>query len=225
MTFLEKRLSIIGDIQEAAENGARLRKSCQLVGLTLRTFQRWQKSDEGDKRPNGFTSHPKTLTISEKENIINVCNSEEYAHLTPNEIVPILAEKGQYLASESTFYKVLRQAKLLKHRLNSKPPRKNKRPPVLTATGPNQVWSWDITYLKSSVRGLFFYLYLFMDIWSRKIVGWTVEEIESGEIASNMIEQLCIDNNIESIYLHSDNCKLKHSPSESPQNQNAIYPG
>lgn len=205
MTSLGERTQIVNDIKEASRNGARLRKSCEVVGITLRTFQRWIRAKDGDQRPNAVKVNPKTLTKEEKKEIIKICNSNEYSHLTPNEIVPKLAETGIYIASESSFYKVLREEKLLKHRSNCKPVRVLDKPAALVATGPNQVWSWDITYLKTSVRGIYFYLYLFMDIWSRKIVGWTIEESENGELASKIVERICIEHDIDSIYLHSDN--------------------
>ena len=158
-----------------------------------------------DLRSTVIKKSSKELSQYEKDKILSICNHEEYQNMHPNEIVPILAEKGIYLASETTFYKILRENKMLKHRSNSKPKKNIPAPAELTATGPNQVFSWDITYLKTHVRGLYFYLYLFMDIWSRKIVGWTIEECESGEIASECIKNICIENNIETVWLHSDN--------------------
>ncbi len=88
-------------------------------------------------------------------------------------IVSKLADDGVYLASESSFYKVLKENKLLVHRGRTKPKTKQK-PKGMTATEVNQVYSWDITYLKTSVRGRFYYLYMFMDVFSRKIVGYKV---------------------------------------------------
>jgi len=205
MTGIELRQNVTKDITNASNDGARLSMACKIVGISIRTFQRWLQSNAPDMRTIIKKSHPKALTDEEKKQIISICVSDEYSDMTPNEIIPRLAEKGLYVASESAFYKVLRENKLLKYRENSKPPRKLNRPPELIADGPNQVWSWDITYLKTNVSGLYFYLYLFMDIWSRKIVGWSEELVESGEIASRLVEELCIANNIESIYLHSDN--------------------
>jgi transposase InsO family protein len=125
--------------------------------------------------------------------------------MTPNEIIPILAEKGEYYASESTFYRVLRERGLLTHRSDSKPANSVNKPEELKATGPNQVWSWDITFLKTYIKGVYYYLYLFMDVWSRMIVGWSVQESEDGEIASEIIKQICKEKGIEQVYLHSDN--------------------
>lgn len=207
MIELSDRKIIIKDIYIAVTNGARLEKACRIIDLSIRTVQRWRKNEVGDRRKTAKKFSPKTLTESEKNQILDICNSNEYCELTPNEIVPILAEKGQYIASESMFYRVLKENKLLKHRENTKLRIKKSGPIELIADGPNQVLSWDITYLRTSIKGIFYYLYIFMDVWSRKIVGWTVEERESGEIASNLIESICIENGLESIYLHSDNGK------------------
>jgi len=93
----------------------------------------------------------------------------------------------------------------LKHRSNSRPCRHRKKPEELLATGPNQVWSWDITYLSSIVKGIYYYLYLFEDIWSRAIVGWAVHTNESAENAAEAMEKICAANNIKEVRLHSDN--------------------
>lgn len=205
MTSLDERIKVVNDIDFAINDGARTNKACDIVDISVRTFRRWKKDEKGDLRPTAIKSSPKALTLKEKKKIIEFCNSEEFCDMSPNQIVPILAQRGIYIASESSFYKVLKQNKLLKHRENSKHPKKIIKPDGLIASGPLQVLSWDITYLRTSVKGTFFYLYLFMDIWSRKIVGWTIANSESGDIAAQMITTICIENNIDSINLHSDN--------------------
>ena len=133
--------------------------------------------------------------------------AEATTFLTPGEqIVPRLADQGAYIASESSFYRVLHQADQLKHRAPSKPAA-SKRPAEYVATGPNQVWSWDITYLKSTVRGQFFYLYMIMDVWSRKIVAATVFDREDSTYSSWLFNQTCADIGIDpqGLVLHSDN--------------------
>jgi transposase InsO family protein len=120
------------------------------------------------------------LSEKEKQAIVEVSNSPAYRDLSPWQMVARLADAGQYLGSESSFYRVLKQNQLLSHRQSSKP-RVSRRPKDLLARHPNEVWSWDITYLNSPVRGAYYYLYLVEDIFSRMIVGWTVEELESAE--------------------------------------------
>jgi len=121
--------------------------------------------------------------------------------------VPRLADQGRYLASESTFYRVLRAANQLAHRRSERPAQARTKPRALSATAPNQLYSWDITYLPASVRGQFYYLYLFLDIFSRKIVGWQVYETESSELASALLRDLCHREQItpKQLTLHADN--------------------
>lgn len=135
-----------------------------------------------------------------------IANSEKYRDLNPHQIVPRLADDGQYIASESSFYRLLRTEKLMAHRSKSKP-RINHPPRSLVASSSNCVWSWDITYLPSGIKGKYYYLYMVEDIFSRYIVGWCVKEIECSDLASLLIEQCCISQSIEKhqIHLHSDN--------------------
>ena len=205
MTNLEERVKIVKDVTCAIENNARVKKACEVIYLSHKTYLRWKQNNQGDLRPIATKTNPNALTHQEKELIVSTCTSAEFKDMTSNEIVPILAERGTYIASESTFYKVLKENKLLKHRENTLVPQKRIHPPELIATGPNQVYSWDITYLRTNIKGLFFYLYFFMDVWSRKIVGWTIEDHESGEVASNQIKKICLENNISNVKLHSDN--------------------
>jgi putative transposase len=146
------------------------------------------------------------LSDQEREQIMAVANSDEFAYLPPNQIVPQLADRGEYIASESTFYRVLREAGQLQHRQASRPAAVQK-PRPLEASTPNQVYSWDITYLKTTIRGMFLYLYLFMDIYSRKIVGWQVYEHESSEWAADIVRDIAQREGLtpEQITLHSDN--------------------
>jgi putative transposase len=132
-------------------------------------------------------------------------NTPEYATKPPGQIVPDLADKGIYLASESTFYRILRKRKLLKHRGRMRP-RQSKSPTTHIATSPNQVWTWDITYLPGPVRGIYFKLYLILDIYSRKIVAWEIWDEERAEYAAQLIRQAKARENVKgALVLHSDN--------------------
>jgi transposase InsO family protein len=179
-----------------------------LLGIAPRTLQRWRQNDEllGDARRTRSYVPANKLSDQEREQIIAVANSDEFAHLPPNQIVPQLADRGEYMASESTFYRVLREAGQLQHRQASRPATTHK-PKPLEANAPNQVYSWDITYLQTTIRGIFLYLYLFMDIYSRKIVGWQVYEHESSEWAADILRDITQREGItsEQVTLHSDN--------------------
>lgn len=203
---IEERILSIELINEACRSGARKKKACEVLGISLRTFERWQKNNELiDKRQSAKKIPKNKLTTDEIKMILHVSNSVEYSNLPPCKIVPILADKGKYIASESSFYRVLRQADQIKHRGFTKP--KIHKKPVLVAQDKNYIWSWDITYLPSQVRGIYFYLYFIMDIYSRKIVGWSIHEQESSYHASRLIEQCCADEKVkkEQLVLHSDN--------------------
>ena len=194
-------------VAEAAEAGARRHMACRVLGVSVRTLQRWEKEPtRGDQR-RGPKSKPKnSLSEAEKMLIIAVSTSPRFRDLSASQIVPILADAGVYIASEASFYRVLRENKLLAHRNRAKPS-VNSKPKEYVVTGPNQVWSWDITYLRSSVRGKFYYLYLVVDVYSRMIVGWAVHEEESAELASALIVEACLRHGVdfEKLILHSDN--------------------
>lgn len=204
--MLERAQTIVL-IQEATTAGARRHKSCELLGLTLRTLERWEK-EEGtqDKRALAARVVANKLTEAQRDLVLATANSATYQHLPPSKIVPLLADDGQYVASESTFYRILRAEKQLTHRLASRPA-KHKRPEAYEAHAPNQVWSWDISYLPTQVRGIYFYLYFIMDIYSRKIVGWSIHEKEDSTHASMLMKQACLDEKVKAdqLVLHSDN--------------------
>ena len=159
-----------------------------------------------DKRKQAIHSPANKLSEVERSMILTIANNQKYQNLPPCKIVPMLADEGRYVASESTFYRVLRDENQLAHRQLTKSA-KHHKPTPHEASGPNQVWSWDISYLPTQVRGLYFYLYMIVDIYSRKIVGWSIHEVESSEHAASLIKQACLDEKIErkQIVLHSDN--------------------
>jgi transposase InsO family protein len=204
------RRNTIELIEEAMANGATQAKACEALGLSARTYQRWTREGgvETDGRPGAKRAAPANkLSVAEREQILDICNCPPYASLPPSQIVPALADQGVYLASESSFYRVLHDADQLHRRGKAQAPRKVQKPKAHRADGPNQVWSWDITYLASTVLGMFFRLYLVMDIYSRKIVAWEVHESESAEHAATLIEKACWAEHIrrDSLVLHSDN--------------------
>ena len=164
------QLSLV--INEACKAGARKEKACELLGITPRTLQRWVKGSSiiEDQRKYREQAPGTKLTPEERNAILAACNLPEYGSLPPSQIVPSLADIGIYLASESSFYRVLREEGQLKHRGKAKP-RTVVKPEPYVATGPNQVWTWDITYLSTAIKRYFYNLYMIMDIFSRKIVG------------------------------------------------------
>lgn len=197
-------------IQEANQNGARLAQACQELNISVRTYERWV-SGEGhvkkDQRPLIQRPEPKNkLTTKEKEAILETVKKEEYSDLPPSQIVPKLADEGTYIASESSFYRILREENMQHHRGRSERPKK-RVPESHVATAPNQVWTWDITWLNGPVLGLYYRLYLILDLFSRKIVGWEVWESETAAYAEKLIKKAVMKENIQGrpLVLHSDN--------------------
>lgn len=203
-----ERLEIIELVNQARSAGARQDKACDVIGISAKTLQRWQQQNhEQDGRIQAQHAPKNKLTERERQRIIQVANEAEFAHLAPTQIVPKLADKGLYLASESTFYRVLNEHNELKHRSKSKPARKVSKPQALIALTSNQIYTWDITYLPTQIKGIFFYLYLVLDIYSRKIVGWQIHNEELSVLAADLMIDICQREGIErhQVTLHSDN--------------------
>lgn len=195
-------------IDEAKHAGARQEKACEVVGIAGRTYQRWQHTGFQDQRQVVEKQPVNQLADEERQQIIEICNQEEFRSQSPKQIVPVLADRGIYIASESTFYRVLRAEDMLHHRGRTQSPKPSAKPRACVATGANQVWSWDITYMASAIKGMFFYLYLFMDIYSRKIVGWEVFETETSEQAAQVLRKARMAEMIapnQEVILHADN--------------------
>ena len=198
---------IIDLIDKAVKSGARLKKAAATMGLSARTIIRWRHQSGGqDQRKGPSTAPVNKLSEQERQKILDISNSAPFRDLSPKQIVPKLADQGVYLASESSFYRVLKEHKMLTHRQSSKPA-VSRCPKEHLATGPCQVWSWDITYLRTSVRGLFFYLYMIVDVWSRKMIAAQVFAEESMDHSSILLAQACLIHGVrpEELVLHSDN--------------------
>ena len=200
-------------INEAVSSGASLTKACKELGVDERTYYRWiqLKKETGsydDLRPKTERKEPANkLSPEERKTVIETVNKPKYASMPPCELVPALADEGIYIGSESTIYRILREEKMQNHRGRSEAPKRN-HPTTYSADAPNQVWMWDITYLNGPHRGMFYYLYLFSDLYDRNIVGWEVFETESAEHASELIRRICLKQqrlSVEPLVLHSDN--------------------
>lgn len=211
MTSASDRAIIIELVDEAVRAGARQSKACEELGLTTRTLQRWTHptATGTDKRPHASRPVPKhKLTDEEETLIIKTINQSEFASKPPGQIVPILADQGIYLASESSFYRVMHRHGQQHHRGKTKKAANNLKSSHC-ATSCNQVWTWDITYLPGPIKGMHYYLYLIIDIFSRDIVGWEVWEEESAEYASRLVRKAFMNQKLKSckhpLVLHSDN--------------------
>lgn len=197
-------------INEAVTAGARRAKACAALEISDRTLRRWTKDGQihADRRPLVLRPEPANkLSAAECAAVLEVCNSKEFASLPPSQIVPKLADQGRYLASESSFYRILRADGQQHHRGRAKPPVRRKPPTSYQASAPCEVWTWDITWMPGPVAGLFFYLYLIVDIFSRKIVGWEVHEREGAELAAVLIRRAVLAEGCiaRPLVLHADN--------------------
>ena len=209
MISLPQRETVMLLLHEAMTAGARQSQTCDLMGISPKTIQRWMKPKnlQDDGRKKRVFKPANKITEAERQQLISAVNSDEFAAMTPHQMVPILAERGEYMASERTIYRVLRQEGQLTHRQASRPRRRARhKPDALCATGPGQVLSWDITYLKTTVVGQFFYLYLFVDIFSRKIVGWQIHADESSRLAAHRVQDIARREgyNKHPVHIHSD---------------------
>jgi putative transposase len=201
----EDRQTAVVLIREAVESGARKWKACEVLEISVSTCCRWEHDGIVDRRKGSVKTVVRKLTLEERREILEVSCAKRFRDLSPHHIVPILAEEGRYIASESTFYRVLRSEAMVNHREDSKRRSSAGQPSELVATGPNQVWSWDITWLRSEIRGLYYYCYMIKDIWKKDIVAWEIHEHESVEVAAAMFRRLKLKRNLHGVRLHSDN--------------------
>jgi len=213
MIGLEDRQSLARGIDVAHSAGARLHLACEIAGIDLRTLQRWKAHDglvAGDGRPQAVRPVPShALSAAERAELLRVANEPRFAAVPPARIVPMLADEGVYLASESSFSRVLRAQGQSAHRGRAKAPRAVRPPTTHIATAACAVWCWDMTYLPASVIGLWFHLYLILDLYSRKIVGWEVHDSDDAEHAAHLVRRTALAEGIAALstkpVLHGDN--------------------
>jgi transposase InsO family protein len=213
MIALEDRRSLAQDIDIAHKAGARLRLACDIAGIDERTLQRWKAHEglvQGDGRPQAVHATPShALSSDERAKVLSVANEPRFASVPPARIVPMLADEGVYIASESSFARVLRAAGQNARRGRAKAPKAVRPPTTHIASGPRQVWCWDMTYLPAVVMGMWFHLYLILDLYSRKIVGWEVHDSDHSDHAAHLVRRTALAEGIAALtdkpVLHGDN--------------------
>ena len=213
MIGLEDRQALAQDIHSAHTAGARLKLACETAGIELRTLQRWKAHEGlvgGDGRPQAVRPVPgHALSQAERAQLLCVANEPRFAAVPPARIVPMLADEGVYLASESTFSRVLREHGQSAHRGRAKAPKAVRPPTTHIASAVRQVWCWDMTYLPAPVMGRWFYLYLILDLYSRKIVGWEVHDTDQADYATHLVRRTALAEGIAALsskpVLHGDN--------------------
>ncbi|MGF6792595.1 transposase InsO family protein [Paraburkholderia sp. 35.1] len=149
------------------------------------------------------------LSPQERANVLRVASEPRFADMPPARIVPMLADEGVYIASESTFARVLREHGQMTRRGRARTPSSARPPTTHVATAPRQVWCWDMTYLPATVTGRWFHLYMILDLYSRKIVGWEVHDSDAAEHAAHLVRRTALSEGIAVLetrpVLHGDN--------------------
>jgi putative transposase len=210
MTSAQERKNILLHTNKAHRDGASWHRIADSIGLSARTLKRWRLHAEPQEDGRQHAKRPsptQALSQLERRLIIETANQPEFASLPPSQIVPILAERGEYIASESTFYRVLKERNMLKHRGKARAPQKRKEPTTLHASAIGQVWTWDITWLPTTVNGQFYKLYVVMDLYSRKIIGWEIYEHENSDNSREVLNKAIASECRSPVYLHGDNGK------------------
>jgi putative transposase len=190
--------------------GASIYKACEELEISIRTYQRWTEGEgvKEDQRPHATRPEPANKILpAEVDLLLSIINLPGYMSLPPSQIIPSLADKGIYIMSESSLYRYMRAHNMQHHRGRSKA-RSSTPKSTHSATGPNQVWMWDITYIPGPIKGMHYYLYMMIDLFSRKIVGWEIWPEESADHASQLILRATLAENVkrdDMLVLHSDN--------------------
>jgi len=177
--------------------------ACRALSIPRATFYRWEKPQEAvAPPPRGAV---RALSPEEHRLVLSLLNQERFADLAPAQVYATLLDEGRYLCSIRTMYRVLKQnAQVRERRAQLRHPRYPA--PELLATGPNELWSWDITKLKGPAKWTYFYLYVILDVFSRYVVGWMVAYRESASLANQLIAQTCARQGIREgqLTIHAD---------------------
>lgn len=189
--------------------------ACEALGVPRATFYRHtgNRVPATDGRKSTPLIPPLALSSAERQTVVDILHSERFQDKAPYEVYATLLDEGQYHCSIRTMYRILStEHGCVKERRRGHQ-RNHYKKPELLATGPNQVWSWDITKLKGPVKWTYFYLYVILDIFSRYVVGWMVAHREQDALAKRLIEHSCIKQNIQAgqLTIHADRGSSMHS--------------
>lgn len=194
-------IEIVEDLSQCVP----VRRACQAIGLSHHAFYRSRRIGQVRAPAKDTPGSRRALNCEEKAQVRSTLNSERFADQAPREIYATLLDEGTYLCSVSSMYRILRENQEVCERRNQlRHPAFAK--PELLATGPNQVWTWDITKLLGPVKWTYFYLYVLLDLFSRFVVGWLIAPRESTELAEVLIAETCTRQNIQpqQLTLHAD---------------------
>lgn len=188
-------------------------RACRAFGVSERTLRHRRQAADGrlpvrasEAKPRAqWEPHPAKLSAAEQDEVVALLCSEEFADLAPAQVYATLLDDGVYLCSERTMYRLLHERDLVRERRRGHR-RRPREVPRVHATGPNQCWSYDISRLAGPVARSWFYLYVVIDIFSRKIVAWTIDTVESDTVVKALINRACAREGIDAdqLVLHSD---------------------
>jgi putative transposase len=179
-------------------------RACEALGISRATLYRQTQLAKPATAPMRAPS-PRRLSDLERQAVLDVLHSEEFVDQPPTEVYARLLSRGVYLASIRTIYRVLAAYGESLERRAQRGPMKHAKP-TLTATAPNQVWTWDITKLRGPLPGVFYFLYAVLDLFSRMTVGWLLAERESAELAEHLFAETVARHSVEpgSVVVHAD---------------------
>lgn len=205
------RLPIIEAIDIAVLAKARLSMACKSIGLCERRLRRWKKAESGDARVGGYRALTQRLSELEKDAIIDALESPGMLELPLKVAHATLMDNGVYIASPSSFTRVVALRRPKRVSACGRP--QVRKRPELAATGPGQVWCWDITWLNAAQAGKYFYLYMAIDMFSRKVVAWEVHAKEDGRFARELFADTIFSEGIAEnrLIIHADNGKPMRS--------------
>jgi len=181
-------------------------KACQALGVPRsRVYRERMAKREAEAKDPVSRAHPRALNPAEKSKVRETLNSERFQDQAPREVYATLLDEGEYLCHWRTMYRILDEFAEVRERRNQLT-HPNYQKPELLATGPNQVWSWDITKLLGPVKWTYYYLYVILDIYSRYVVGWMIAPQESAALARELVQQSCEKQDIQAdqLTLHAD---------------------
>ena len=179
--------------------------ACQALGVSRAGFYRRQQPPRPRTAATIRRASPRALAQAERQGVLEMLNSERFVDQAPAQVHTTLLDEGVYHCSTRTMYRILDEAQEVRERRNLlRHPHYHK--PELIATGPNQVWSWDITMLPGPGKGSRFHLYVILDIFSRYVVGWLLATRECAHLAARLIRETCAKQNVqaEQLTIHSD---------------------
>ncbi len=184
-----------------------IQSACDTLGVPRANYYRWlNKNVDCGSEMKVVVQPPLALSDLERQRVLNTLHSKRFIDSSPGEVFFTLLDEGQYLCSERTMYRVLSAQGELKERRKQRRDNQKHQKPELLATGPNHVWSWDITKLKGPMKWNYFHLYVILDIYSRYVVGWMIADRESSVLAERLISQTCEKQNIQAsqLTIHAD---------------------